>query len=963
MSETQDTLPYSSVNTRQLLLLLIGCGLFLSETGNLHAQATGRITGTLTDASNGETLFGANILVEGTTRGTTTDFEGAYTLSNLEPGTYTLVYRYITYATKTVTGIVVKAGEATRVDVALQPEAVGLGEITITADANRESAASLLAIQRRSVAFQDGLSIEQISRTGSSNVADAMTKVVGASVVDGKYVFVRGLGDRYSSTHLNGMELPSADPDKKAFQLDLIPSRLLDNVVTLKTFTPDRPGNFSGGLVDVATKQFPENYTFSFSMSSSYNNLSTFDNGLLPQRSSTDWLGYDDGMRALPAELRGSPSIPAHIQAQFDGAKAAELDRYSRAFNAEMAAGPVRVPLNRSFSLTIGNQHGTRIGQFGYVFGGSYNRHTSSYADGQVGIYKLVGDLDQADGLTPVNAMTDAKTSESVDIGLLGSVSYRINPYNRVTFNAVRTQSGTSTGRYIQGFWDETNEADFQAYESRVIEYTQRALGSYQLQGRHMVEALGNLDVDWNLSLARNSQDQPDLRYLENGVLDNGNGESTYSLSAGLFQRPARFFRELDEENRIASLDLTYPARTKQGQFKIKAGGYAQGVNRVFRENRFDIYQGRSSATFTDFDLDWNRYFAHAGVVDTTNRYVFGNYVVDASNPKNSYDADSETYAGYLMTELPIGALRLVGGVRVENARIRSASRDTTLGVGRLDDTDLLPSLTAIYALSENTNLRLAYTHTVARPTFRELAPYATFDFYGSFVFTGNDTLSRTLIRNMDIRYEWYPNPGELIAVSAFHKELDQPIERAIRPEVNKNMTVQNVATGRVSGIEFEIRKNLGFLHDRLGNFAIASNYTVVRSSVDIPANELYNIRVSDPDAPATRSLAGQSPFILNVDLAYENRRSGFSGDLTFNRFGDRLHAVSIGAAPDIYERGTSSLDLMLRQRVGRLQFSASAKNLLDSEVRFTQEFNGRSFATQQYRTGRTFTLGVSYSI
>src|SRR5690606_36446548 len=159
------------------------------------------------------------------------------------------------------------------------------------------------------------------------------------------------------------------------------------------------------------------------------------------------------------------------------------------------------------------------------------------------------------------------------------------------------------------------------------------------------------------------------------------------------------FFRELEEDNRIASLDLTYPARTRQGSFKIKVGGYAQGVNRAFRENRFDIHQGRSSATFTDFGLDWNRYLAHAGVVDTTNRYIAGNYNVNASNPKNSYDADSETYAGYLMSELPIGALRLVGGVRIENARIRSASRDTTLGVRRLDDTDLLPSLTAIYGL------------------------------------------------------------------------------------------------------------------------------------------------------------------------------------------------------------------------------------------------------------------------
>lgn len=940
------------------LILFVG---LLLWPAFLSAQTQGRITGRIVDADTGESLFGVNILVVGTTRGATTDFEGAYTIPNLDPGTYTVMYRYITYATQTVTDIIVTEGKATVVDIAMRADAIGLSEVTVTATANRQTSAALLSIQRGAVSVQDGISLEQISRSGLGNVAEAMTKVTGASVVGGKYVYVRGLGDRYSSTHLNGMELPSADPDKKAFQLDLIPSRLLDNVITLKTFTADRPGNFSGGLVDVSTKQFPDNFSFSFSMSTTYNDRSSLTDGLLPRRSSTDWLGFDDGMRSMPAVFNGDRSIPTHIEAQFDPAKAEQLDRYSRAFRPEMAASAYQVPLDRSFGMSLGSQFNTPIGQFGYVLGGSYKNSFSSYSDGRVGIYKLVGNLADASDLVAVNAMDDSRSSMDVDIGLLGSLSYRLSNANRFTFNYIRTQSGSSVGREIAGFWDEADEGGMSSYESRVLEYTQRSLESGQLMGRHMIEALGNMSVDWNLSMARNTQNQPDLRYLENGVQATQSGGITYSLSNGLFQRPARFFRDLEESNRIMSLDLTYPAITRSGDFKIKGGVYVQGVERTFTENRFDINQGRSSQTFTDFGLDWNRYFAHAGVVDTTSRFVFGNYVVDATSPKNSYDADAQTRAAYLLMEAPLGDLKLAIGARVENATIRAASRDSLLPVGELDNTDWLPSITAIYALTESVNLRLAYTHTLARPTFRELAPYATFDFYGSFVFTGNDTLTRTLIRNMDGRIEWFPNPGEILAFSVFYKDLENPIERAIRPEVNKNMTVQNVANGRVYGMEFEVRKNLASLTEALRRFSVTTNLTMVRSFVDIPSNELFNIRVSDPDAASTRRLAGQSPYIVNADLNYTHEEAGFSADLTVNRFGDRLHAVSIGAAPDVYERGMTTMNLLMRKSFGNLEFSATLGNLLNATQRYTQEFKGRSYPTLQYANGRTFSVGVSY--
>ena len=307
------------------LLLITVLSLFASHT---NAQSKSKITGTVYDSETGETLIGVNVSIEGTFIGSATDIDGNFVIVNVAPGNYTIKASYVSYADKRIEGVIVEAGKTISLRFDLSPESFGLEEVTVTAEALKNSDAALLSIQRKAVGMQDGISAQMIANSGSGDAAGAMTKVVGASVVGGKYVYVRGLGDRYTNTQLNGLELPTSDPDKKSFQLDLFPAGLLDNITTLKTFTPDKPGNFSGGLVDVSTKGIPDNLFFSLSAKQGLNTQASFQNLLLGESGSNDWLGFDDGSRNAPVLLsnRTVDEFPSANAARFNSEIAQDLD-------------------------------------------------------------------------------------------------------------------------------------------------------------------------------------------------------------------------------------------------------------------------------------------------------------------------------------------------------------------------------------------------------------------------------------------------------------------------------------------------------------------------------------------------------------------------------------------------------------------------------------------------------------
>ncbi|MEM1268541.1 MAG: TonB-dependent receptor, partial [Bacteroidota bacterium] len=428
-----------------------------------------------------------------------------------------------------------------------------------------------------------------------------------------------------------------------------------------------------------------------------------------------------------------------------------------------------------------------------------------------------------------------------------------------------------------------------------------------------------------------------------------------------------------EETNNSANLNLTIPFRQWNGlASRFKVGGSYLAKDRTFRERQFAFRYDGGSYPLNEYEGDVGAFVdAELGIDDertTERRTRFGLYVTDLSQPSNNYDGDQEVAAGYVMLDMPLmPSLRFVGGVRYETTEINVASLNEDIEPGELSEADLLPSLGLTWEANEQTNLRLAYGRTLARPTFRELAPFSGFEFVGDVILLGNPGLERTLIDSYDARWEWFVRPGEIYAVSAFYKGFENPIERAFDPRGtggNGQVTFVNVPEGTVYGLEFEVRKRLDQLGDAFQNFQAGANLTLTQSEVDIEAEELDARRQTNPDAPDTRSFSGQSAFVFNIDLGYNNPERGTSLNVFYNVFGERLLEAGRGGTPDIFEQPRNDFDITFTQRlISGFTLKASAKNLLNAKYEITQEYLGTEYILQDYDLGRSFSIGVSYGL
>ena len=942
-------------------------------SNNVYSQGSGTITGTIVDKQNGEALIGANIFLEGTTLGAASDIDGNYTIKGIAPGHYTLIASMVSYTKIRVTNVEVKSDEVTKINITLEQGSIETEEVVVTARMLEDNEASLLKMRQKSNSVSDAISAELISRSGSSNAADAMTKVTGASVVGGKYVYVRGLGERYSSTHLNGAELPSADPDKKAFNMDLFPVGVLDNIVTVKSFTPDKPGNFSGGIVDIATKSYPEKLTFKLSSSSSYNSSTSFNGNFLTYKGGgKDWLGTDDGSRGMPSILTNPDLvIPKEATARFNNEQAQLLDEISKSFVPQMSPGLKTAPLNQSYSLSVGDQVELFNMPLGFLGSLTYNRDYSFYENGTSGRWKLTGNVNSVESLAELQYLNDTKATDEVNWGGLVTLNLKPDPRHEIGADIIYTQSGQSTARFLEGRWlEQFNENPNNILQTRVLSYTERNLQSYQFHGKHVFDNLLGLTVNWSGNISKALQEEPDARYFTNNYTKRqleGRDTVVYSISVSNYPLPSRYFRNMNEDSEGINLDLALPFNTWENlQARLKVGGAFLEKERVFTERRFQYqlgavrFNGDSDLFFSSENVGVMRYDS------ASSRYIFGSYISETPDPRGgNYNGYEKVSAAYAMIELPItNTLKFIGGARYEISKMDVYGKDTK---GFLDDKDLLPSINFIYQLSENMNLRASYGKTLARPNFREKAPYANYNFSADYIFIGNPDLKRTLIDNYDLRWEWFLRPGEIIAVSGFYKFFKNPIERVINvfyASEGGEIFYDNIDKADVMGVEIELRKRLDEVLDALSNFSIGANISIIDSKVDIAEEELAVIKAVDPAAESTRSLQGQSPYIVNVDLGYDNINTGTVLSLFYNVFGDRLAEVSIGGTPDVFERSRPMLDFMVSQNVfSNFNVKFSVKNILNSSYKLTHEFKGNEYIRTEYKTGTSFSLGIGYSL
>jgi outer membrane receptor protein involved in Fe transport len=942
--------------------------IFPFSLSSIYAQseATGKIAGTLVDAETGNPLIGANVFLENTTMGAASDLDGNYIILNVPVRSYTLIVNNVGYVDTKITNVEVKKNDVVKIDVAVKSEIMVSETITVEAKALKNTEASLLKDRQKAIAVSDAVSAEAMANSGSNNAAEAMTHVTGASVVDGKYIFIRGLGDRYTSTNLNGAEIPSTNPYKRAAAIDLIPTNLIDNIVTTKSFTPDKPGNFSGGAVDIHTKDFPDKFNLTLTTGVSYNSQTTFKNDgpIGYTGGGKDWLGMDDGTRDIPEALQsGDVFIPQDQVARNSPDAALELDRLVKSFNPQMTPVPVAPGINHNYSISLGNQFIVFGQPFGILGSFSYRQDHYSYVGGRLKRWSLRSAAD--DFLVNDFDFTDTKSNDEVLWGALINASYKITSKHVISFNGMYNQNGESVARYLEGSYPYDLDED-EIFQTSFMGYNERNLKSLQLRGKHLLDFLADIRISWRGSVGTTKQDEPDLRYVTSFV--NPKGISGIKLNVP----PERYYRFLSENRRDFAIDIAVPFKQWAGlQSTIKFGAFASEKKRDYAERLFRYGQNPEF----NFNGDMNEFFGPNNlgflgidslVIGETAHYFnnIGLSLREVFLPANNYRGDENISAYYAMFDLPLySRLRFIVGFRYEKTDIYVETQDKDLGIGDLDTEDFLPSVNFIYAFTENMNLRASYTKTLARPLFRELAPYASFDFVGGDTYIGNPYLKRTLIENIDFRWEWFSRSGEIYAVSAFYKNFHDPIEMAIL-NVNHEIKWKNVHGATAVGLELEVRKKLDIIHESLKNWLIGGNLSIVDSEVDITESELELIRLTRPDAPEKREFAGQSPYLFNFNLTYDDPESGIVSSIYFNRFGERLSIVSLGGTPDVYEKPFNTLNFSFKwQFTTNFSFNFGASNILNDSREMSQTYKDKEYVYSAFSRGRQISFGIGYTL
>ena len=573
---------------------------------------TGTVSGSVLDRQTDDPLVGAIIFLEGTQIGITCDVEGRFQLFDVPVGTYVLASSMIGYQDASIIGVEVQDGEVAKLTITLSPEALELDdEVIVEAKALRNTGAALLKERQKAPAVSDAISAEEISRAGSGDAAEAMSHVTGASVVEGKYVYIRGLGDRDSSVQLNGSSLPNADADKRSVPMDLFPTSLLDNIVTTKSFTPDKPGNFTGGAVNIGTKAFPDNFTLSVSASTKFNTQSTFNDQFLTyDGGGLDWIGVDDGTREIPATLSGDAEIPDVGAAYNDEEKARQLDEYSKSFSSVMAPTTAPAPLNQSYSVALGNQVSLLDKPFGFLGTLIYSNNSSFYDNGTSARWQLTSK--EASTLTNNFNLTDTQGSQEIAWGSLVTLSLKPAPTHELSVTNMYNRNSEDVARYLAGAFPRDLKEDA-IYETRFLKFTERQIQSLQLAGKHHFDSLRDLRAEWTASTSSSAQEEPDLRFftnnyvtLTNRPLRDANGEVLrdgegnvlrgdivdYSISPSIYPLPTRYFRDLEEDNREFQLNLSLPFKQWQGiNSNFKTGFLALDKQRTFRERRYEFDQ------------------------------------------------------------------------------------------------------------------------------------------------------------------------------------------------------------------------------------------------------------------------------------------------------------------------------------------------------------------------------------
>ncbi|WP_372757006.1 TonB-dependent receptor domain-containing protein [Mariniflexile sp.] len=934
-------------------ILLIVC---LFSLQLMQAQ-TGKITGKIIDSEFNDVLAFANVLVKGTTKGTTSDFDGNYSLE-LAPGTHTIIFSFIGYDAKQLTDVVVKSGQVTDLNVSLAPSSALLSEVVITTTARRNTEQSVLNLQKNSATLMDGLSIESIKKTGASSIASAIKSVPGVSVQEGKFVYVRGLGDRYTKSILNGMDIPGLDPDKNTIQMDIFPTNILENIIIVKSASAELPADFTGGVVDIITKDIPSKKQMQFSVSGGFNPSMHFKNNYVNYKGgNTDFLGFDDGTRALPINRLQKIPNPA---ASNNGS----LEPITRAFNSQLATTTSTSSPDFSIGFSYGNQFEIGGNKLGLIASLDYKNTTSFYEGFENGIYQKPEENDTYELRFDRRQQGDLGTN-NVLASILTGLTYKTQN-SKYRLNLLHIQNGESRAALFDQTTEISNAIDVVKDN---LEYTERSISNILLSGLHTSED-ASFTTEWNLSPSLSRVYDKDVRLTT--FIEDDFGNYTISSDAGF---PARIWRDLEEINAVGKLDFTKKYTLFNKKASLKFGGLYSYKQREYSIYNYDVgfinispseFNGNPDAILSSENI-WTR-------ASNSGSYIRGNY-----EPANSFDANQNTASGYISNEFKIGEkLRTILGLRTEYFASYFTGQNNSGSVvfnnsQLLDELDFFPSANLIYAINDNLNFRGSYSKTTARPSFKEKSLVQITDLLTGTIFLGNIDLQPSYIDNFDFRMEIFGEDSQMFAISSFYKKFKDPIELvAFSVTAPNQFTPRNSPSASVLGLEFEARKHFGFISEGLKNLKLNLNVSIIESEIEMAkgAGQEYESRQifarDNEIIEDTRALQGQSPFLINTGLSYENPSIGLESAVSFNVQGKTLEVVGFGKNPDVFVQPFNSLNLNFSKTIGESKnstISLKVDNILDEKRQSLYEsFGAEKVPFSLRQPGTSFSIGYSMS-
>ncbi len=881
-----------------------------------------QIKGVVSDSKTNETLIGALIAVEGSDRKAVTDIEGAFTIDGLKPGMHTLSISYIGYKSMQLQ-VETQKGNVQVVKIALNPDDQQLDEVTVTASEVKNNDAAMIRMTKQSALVTTSVSAQEIGRTQDTNAGEVIRRVSGISLIDDKFVMVRGLSQRYNNVWVNGGAVPSSEADSRAFSFDIIPSSQIDNLTIVKSPSAEYPADYSGGFIIVNTKEVPDENSFSLSVGGNWNTGSAFKDFSYSKGSSTDFLGFDNGMRSLSGGINTSLAPQLNASGEKVGDYATSL--LGNGFNNDWTVkskkplGDLKLAASLNRRYTIGDR------TLGLLAAVNYTNEYRTYTDMEnnlYGIYDAVNDQPNY-----LRHSVDNQYNNNVRLGAMLNLTL-ISKDSNHKYQLKNIFNQLANSRYT---WRDGVSAQSNLERSAEYYYRSRTTYNGQLTGKH---TFTDDNLDWSFGYAYANRHMPDRRrYLIDDALESG----TYALSTG--NDISREWTQLDEH--ILSLGANDKHHFRFGSFEpdLQVGAYGEYRSREYTTRNF-IYNWNVA------DNNMPSGFRHSDIPtlisDEANMGYDKLYLLEEKQMRNNYRGHNSLGAGYMTLTLPLGKVNVHAGLRFEHndmeliSNTRDYEKSETSRHYRTND--LFPSLNTTYKINDRHQVRLSYGRSINRPEFREVSSSVYYDFDLASNVQGNTELKSCYIDNIDLRYEWYPTNGELISLAAFYKHFDSPIEWTYTVAGGTDLiySYMNAKSANNFGLELDIRKSLDFVG--LKDFSLSFNGALIKSKVQ------FEPGTKDENRP----MQGQSPYLINTGIMYKNRPLQMDIALLYNRIGKRIIGVgrsegttgddSNSRVPHSYEMPRNSIDFSFAKKFGNhLELKFNVKDLLAEKVYYKQ--------------------------